>query len=71
MTGEVECRYHGRDFTADEMTLLRELISADPQPTRAWLSREFCRRIGWYRPDGRAQGHDGPGDHAVPCTGTA
>ncbi len=52
MTGEVECRYHGRDFTADEMTLLRELISADPQPTRAWLSREFCRRIGWYRPDG-------------------
>ena len=52
MTGAVECRYYGRDFTADEMALLRALIAADPQPTRAALSREFCRRIGWLKPDG-------------------
>ena len=53
MTPEVECRYHGRDFTADEMALLRALI-ADPERrlTRNALSKEFCRRIGWYKPDG-------------------
>ena len=52
VTGVIECRYYGRDFTADEMALLRALIAADPQPTRAALSREFCRRIGWFKPDG-------------------
>ena len=49
--GAVECRYFGRDFTAD-MALLRALIAVDPQPTRAALSREHCRRIGWFKPDG-------------------
>ena len=52
MNGAIECRYYGRDFTDDEMALLRALIAADPQPTRAALSREFCRRIGWFKPDG-------------------
>ena len=52
MTGAIECRYYGRDFTAGEIALLRSLIAADPQPTRAALSREFCRRIGWFKPDG-------------------
>ena len=52
MTDVIECRYYGRDFTADEMALLRVLIAADPQPSRAALSREFCRRIGWLKPDG-------------------
>ena len=52
MIGAIECRYYGRDFTTDEMALLRALIAADPQPTRAALSREFCRRIGWFKPDG-------------------
>ena len=48
----VECRYYGRDFTAGEMALLRTLIAADPQPTRAALAREFCRRVGWFKSDG-------------------
>ena len=52
MTGAVECRYYGRDFTADEMALLRALIATEPQPNRAALSREFCRHIGWLKPDG-------------------
>ena len=52
MTGAIECRYYGRDFTADEMALLRALIAAKPQPNRAALSREFCRCIGWLKPDG-------------------
>ena len=52
MTGAVECRYYARDFTAEEMALLRALIAVHPHPTRAALSREFCRRIGWFKPDG-------------------
>ena len=52
MSAEVECRYHGRDFTADEMALLRALISGPPVLNRHALSREFCRRIGWYKTDG-------------------
>ena len=51
MTGAIEYRYYGRDFTEDEITLLRALIATDPQPTRASLSREFCQRIGWLKPD--------------------
>ncbi len=34
MTGKVERRYHGRDFTTGEMALLRALIAASPPPTR-------------------------------------
>ena len=52
MTGAVECRYCGRDFTAQEMALLRALIAGPPPPTRHALSRAFCRRIGWFKPDG-------------------
>ena len=52
MTGAVECRYHGRDFTPGEMALLRALIAAEPPPTRHALSRKFCRRVGWFKPDG-------------------
>ena len=52
MTGPVECRYYGRDFTADEMALLRALIAGPPALNRHTLSIEFCRRIGWRKPDG-------------------
>ena len=30
MTGAIECRYYGRDFTAEEMALLRALIAGPP-----------------------------------------
>ena len=52
MTSAVECRYHGRDFTSAEMALLRELIAGPPALNRNTLSKEFCRRIGWYKADG-------------------
>ena len=48
----VVCRYHGREFTAREIRLLRQLIAQRPARHRAQLSREFCRRIRWLRPDG-------------------
>ena len=52
MTDTVECRHHGRDFTADEMALLRALIASPPALNRHALSKEFCRRIGWFKADG-------------------
>ena len=52
MTGAVECRYYGRDFTADEMALLRALIAGPAPLSRRALSIEFCRRVGWLKPDG-------------------
>ena len=48
----VECRYYGRDFTTAEMALLRALIAGPPARNRHALSKEFCRRIGWYKADG-------------------
>ena len=64
MTAEMECRYYGRDFTVEEMALLRALIAGLPALNRFALSKEFCRRIGWYKARRRAQGHDGAGRHA-------
>ncbi len=52
MTGQVECRYYGRDFTTEEMALLRALIAGPPLLNRHRLSKAFCRRIGWLKPDG-------------------
>ncbi len=52
MTDAVECRYHGRDFSAEEMALLRVWIADPPALSRHALSREFCRHIGWFKPDG-------------------
>ena len=39
VTGAVECRYYGRDFTTRGMALPRALIAAGPQPTRGALSK--------------------------------
>ena len=52
VTGAIECRYYGRDFSAGEMALLRALIAGPPPLNRHMLSKEFCRRIGWFKPDG-------------------
>ena len=46
MTGAIECRGYGRDFTDDELALLRALIAGPPALNRHALSKEFCRRIG-------------------------
>ena len=48
----VEGRYYGRDFTTAEMALLRALFIGPPALNRHALSKEFCRRIGWYKADG-------------------
>ena len=47
-------RYCGRDFTSDEMDLIRSII-ARPQenPTRAAIARAVCQSLTWVRPDGQ------------------
>ena len=46
-------RYCGRDFTADELCSIRELIADHPTATRALVSRLVCERLDWRRVDGR------------------
>ncbi|MGH7592519.1 MAG: DUF4338 domain-containing protein [Gemmatimonadales bacterium] len=41
-------RYCGRDFTDQEIDLIRELLQ-QPRMTRFRLSRELCERIDWRR----------------------
>ena len=45
-------RYCGRDFSEQELTLVRALIAEDPQRTRADLSRLACQALHWFKPDG-------------------
>ena len=45
-------RYCGRDFHAEEIAQIRQLIAEDPARTRAELSRLTCRTLAWYKADG-------------------
>jgi hypothetical protein len=45
-------RYCGRDFHADDIALIRQLIAEDPTRTRAELSRLTCRALQWRKADG-------------------
>jgi hypothetical protein len=43
-------RYCGRPFTHEEIELIRRLISAEPRPNRAQLSRRVCEALRWVGP---------------------
>jgi hypothetical protein len=45
-------RYCGRDFHAEEIAQIRQLVAEDPARTRAELSRLTCQRLAWYKADG-------------------
>ena len=45
-------RYCGRDFSEQELSLIRQLISENPSATRAFLSRLTCQALDWYKIDG-------------------
>ncbi len=45
-------RYCGRDFHANEIELIHDLIAEDPARTRAELSRQTCRALKWFKADG-------------------
>jgi len=46
-------RYHGRDFTDDEIDIIRRLCADEAYPTRAAIARAVCDTLGWHRIDGR------------------
>lgn len=46
------CRYNGRDFSAEDLALIHELLALTPPLSRYALSIEFCRRVDWRKPDG-------------------
>ena len=50
--------------TPGEMALLGALIAGPPTINRHALCREFCRRIGWLKPDSGLKDMDGSGDDA-------
>jgi hypothetical protein len=45
-------RYCGRNFSAQDLDLIRQLISEDPSRCRADLSRLTCRALHWFKVDG-------------------
>lgn len=52
-TGSI--RYCGRNFSIEEMDLIRSLIAIEPRRNRLQLSRVVCEQLGWRRPDGRVK----------------
>lgn len=45
-------RYCAREFTGAEIEEIRAIITSGEYPTRSAISREVCRRLNWYKPDG-------------------
>jgi len=45
-------RYSGRDFSEQELATIRALIAANPESTRAVLSRLTCEVLRGYKADG-------------------
>lgn len=52
MTDDGSVKYCGRDFTAEDLAMIRELIASDARHHRLALSRIVCDKLGWFRPDG-------------------
>jgi hypothetical protein len=46
-------KYRGREVTAGEVALIRELIARHPTLSRRRLSEELCRAWNWVQPNGR------------------
>ena len=46
-------RYCGREFTAAEITAIRDLIESAPQAHRTLLSQMVCQTLDWRSPDGQ------------------
>ncbi len=46
-------RYCGREFSAADISSIRQLIEKHPTATRARLSRLVCEHLDWRRDDGR------------------
>ena len=45
-------RYSGREFTAKELALVREVVESCSGLSRTELARTICELLGWKRPAG-------------------
>ena len=45
-------RYCGRDFGADDLLAVTQLIAQNPAANRAELSRQLCVLLDWFKPNG-------------------
>lgn len=46
-------RYRGRNFSEEEIDVIRQIIKEAPTPKyRTPISRQVCRQLGWLKPDG-------------------
>ena len=45
-------RYCGRDFSAEDLHLIVDLIAQVPGLSRTALSQRVCQQLGWLKPDG-------------------
>ena len=45
-------RYCGRNFSAEELAQIIELIEKNPSKHRLDLSRDVCQMLSWYKADG-------------------
>lgn len=45
-------RYCGREFTDEDIKLIKQLIASDPRIYRQKLSQKFCEEVGWRKHDG-------------------
>jgi hypothetical protein len=48
----VSHRYCGRDFSAQDIQLIGDLIAQAPALSRTALSQRVCQQLGWLKPDG-------------------
>ena len=47
-----ELKYRGRRVSAEDILYIRELIAADPHPSRRTLSKKLCEAWQWRQPNG-------------------
>ena len=45
-------RYCGREFSAEDLHLIVDLIAQAPGLSRTALSQQVCQQLGWLKPDG-------------------
>lgn len=51
-------RFSGREFTQDELSLMREVVHDFTNLTRTELSKTLCELLDWKRPNGELKNHE-------------
>lgn len=48
-------RYCGREFSGEEIDIIRQIIASDSTLTRVSISRLVCERLNWFKVDGKVK----------------